>query len=321
MSNRLTVPAAADMLRAADRIWILTHQFPDGDTLGSGFALCRALRHMGKQAQVLCGDPIPEKYDYLMADLPQQEFEPAFICAVDVADAALLGESLLPLADRVELCIDHHASHREYEQNLLLDSSCGANAMIVLQVIDALEVPVDAPMADCLYTGIATDTGCFKYSNVTPLTHRMAARLMECGAHADPINRAMFDIKSRERLAMERLALGSMRYYCNDKVAAMVITEDMIRESGVTEGDMEGLSPLPRQIEGVWVGLTLRQKADGNYKVSVRTGNHADAAQICGLLGGGGHARAAGCTLTGSPETVIETLLDAVVRAVPRIVE
>ncbi len=321
MSKNVTVTEAAASLSAADRIWILTHQFPDGDTLGSGYALCRALRILGKQAQVLCSDPIPEKYGYMFADLPKQEFQPEYICAVDVADAALLGKHLAPLASRVELCIDHHASHREYEQQLLLDATMGATAMLILQVIDALGVSLDSAMADCLYTGIATDTGCFKYSNVTPLTHRMAATLMEAGAHAESINRAMFDIKSRARLTLEQLALSSITYYYHDRCAAMVITEEMMKQSGAAEDDMEGLSPLPRQIEGVWVGLTLRHKEDGNYKVSVRTGNHADASHICGLLGGGGHARAAGCTLSGTADEVIARLLDAVAQAVPRITE
>ncbi|MBR2337902.1 MAG: DHH family phosphoesterase [Clostridia bacterium] len=319
MSKPVTVTQAAAMLSAADRVLILTHQFPDGDTLGSGFALCRALRALGKQAQVVCSDPIPEKYDYMFEELPVQDFEPAFICAVDVADAALLGEGLLPYADQVELCIDHHASHREYERQLLLDATMGATAMLILQVMEQMGVTVDSAMADCLYTGIATDTGCFKYSNVTPLAHRMAAQLIEAGAHSESINRAMFDIKSRARLALEQLALSSITYYYRDRCAVMVITEDMMETTGATENDMEGLSPLPRQIEGVWVGLTLRRKDDGNYKVSVRTGNHADAAQICGLLGGGGHARAAGCTLSGTVEEVTEQLLKAVATAVPRI--
>ena len=147
MTERITVKTAAERLRAADRVWILAHQFPDGDTLGSGYALCRALRAMGKQAQVLCSDPIPEKYDYMTVGLSTQEFEPAFICAVDVADAALLGETLQPLAERVDPCIDHHASHREFEKQLLLCADCGANAMIVLQVIEELGVSVDAAMA------------------------------------------------------------------------------------------------------------------------------------------------------------------------------
>lgn len=321
MSERVTVSQAAALLREADNVLLLTHHFPDGDTLGSGYALCRALRALGKRAQVVCSDAVPEKYAYLWDGMEEQTFEPSFVCAVDVADAALLGDKLMPYADRVDLCIDHHGSHRSYEKRLLLDANMGANAMIVLQIIEELGVAVDTAMADCLYTGIATDTGCFKYSNTTPLTHRMAAQLMEAGAHAEIINRAMFDIKSRARIALERQAMQSIRFYADDRIAVMQITEEMMRESGACEGDMEGLSPLPRQIEGVWVGATMRRKADGNYKISVRTGAHADASQICVLLGGGGHARAAGCTLSGSEEDVIARLLDAIGTAVPRLRE
>lgn len=321
MSERITVSQAAAMLKDADRILILTHQFPDGDTLGSGFALCRALRALGKQARVLCNDPIPEKYEYMMEGLEEQTFEPTFVCAVDVADSKLLGDGLQPYAEQTVLCIDHHGSHRDFEKKLVLNAEMGATAMLILQVIEELGVTLDIAMADCLYTGIATDTGCFKYSNTTPLTHRMAAQLMEAGAHAEPINRAMFDIKSRARLALEQQALQSMEFYDGDRVAVMKITEDMMKQSGAAEFDMEGLSPLPRQIEGVWVGLTLRQKADGSYKVSVRTGAHADASAICGLLGGGGHARAAGCTLSGSVEEVIARLREAIHASVPRLAE
>ena len=321
MSERISLAAAAEQLRAADRIAILTHQFPDGDTLGSAFALCRALRTLGKEARVLCSDPLPEKYDYMWEALAVQDFVPDFVCAVDVADAKLLGENLASFADKVALCIDHHATHREYAERLLLNADYAATAMIMVELLDELGVAIDTPMADCLFTGIATDTGCFKYSNVTPLTHRMAARLMECGAHAEAINRAMFDIKSRARLSLEQMALNSITYHYQERVAVMLITEEMMKQSGAAEDDMEGLSPLPRQIEGVWVGFTLRQKADGNYKVSARTGNHADASVICGLLGGGGHARAAGCTLSGSVDEIVDCLLDATARAVPRITE
>lgn len=318
---KVTVQDAAAMLKDADRILILIHQYPDGDTIGSGFALCHALQRLGKQARVLCHDVIPEKYAYMTSEVPQMDFEPAFICSVDVADQKLLGESLQEYVEHVELSIDHHGSHRQFGKHLLLDASCGANAMIVLQVIEQLGVEIDPLTANCLYTGIATDTGCFKYSNTTPLTHRMAAQLMEAGAKAEIINREMFDIKSRARVKLEQMALQSMIFYDDGRCAFMSITEEMIAQSGAAENDMEGLSPMARQIEGVWVGVLMRQKPDGTYKISVRTGTHADASAICGLLGGGGHPRAAGCTLTGTESAVVAQMLDAIHRAVPRLAE
>ena len=317
MSERLTVVQTAAVLQKAQDIAILTHHYPDGDTLGSAFALCRALTVLGKRACVLCGDPIPERYDYMKWEMPV--FEPVFVCAVDVADRALLGSLDERYGARVDLTIDHHPSNTEYAEKLLLKGDYGAAAMIVYEVIEALGVPVDKDMASALYTGIATDTGCFKYGNTAPLTHRMAAQLMEWGAEAETINRAMFDIKSRQRVELERLALKDMTFHFGGRCAIMTVTNEMVKKSGAGENDMEGLAPIPRQIEGVWVGILLRQKADGSFKVSLRTGSHANASAICARLGGGGHACAAGCSLALSQEEAVKTLLAVVAEVVPAI--
>ena len=311
MSRRVTVEEAAARLREADDILLLMHQYPDGDAIGCGYGLAFALQSLGKRVKPLCADEIPQKYDYLTEGAQFPDFEPRFICAVDVADPKLLG----PLADlgrRADLCIDHHATHVEYAKELLLDATCGAAAMVVYQVMEALGVTLDRRMAECLYTGIATDTGCFKYPSTTPLAHRMAADLMECDVRHGFINELMFDRKSRARIELERMALDGMRYFFDGRCAVMTITNEMMAAAAATENDMEGLAPIPRQIEGVWVGVTLRQKADGNYKVSIRTGAKADASAIAAKLGGGGHKGAAGCTVSGTQEEAIATILSAV---------
>ena len=319
MSERLSVAQTAALLREQNDILILTHHYPDGDTLGSGYALCRALLSLGKRARIVCADSIPEKYDYLAMEMPA--FEPQFICAVDVADPALLGTLNEVYGDRGDLTVDHHPSNTGYAAKLLLKEDYGATAMIIVELLEALGVALDTPMATALYTGIATDTGCFKYSNTTALTHRMAALLIEKGAPADTINRAMFDIKSRERVELERLALRDMSFHFGGKCAIMVVTNEMVKKSGAGENDMEGLAPIPRQIEGVWVGILLRQKANGSFKVSVRTGKHANASDICAKLGGGGHACAAGCSLSLPLDKCVSLLLDTVAEAVPRIAQ
>lgn len=321
MSELVSVEKAARLLGDADHILILTHQYPDGDTLGSGYALCRALIALGKTARVVCADEIPVKYAYMTEGVPNNDFEPAFICAVDVADRRLLGRSLEALAEQADLCIDHHGSNIQYARHLLLDAGCAATAMLIYHVILAMGAPVDREIAECIYTGIATDTGCFKYANTSAEAHRIAADLMETGIRYEMINRTMFDLKSRARLELERLALDSIRFYYGGRCAVMFITTDMVACSGAGENDMEGLAPISRQIEGVWVGVTLRQKLDGSYKVSVRTGTHADAAAICARLGGGGHVRAAGCSLTGTAEEAVNQLLAAVRDMVPAIAD
>lgn len=320
MSKSVSATQAAALLVQADRILILTHQYPDGDTLGSGFALCRSLQSIGKTVRVMCADEIPEKYSYMMDGLSMPVFEPDFICAVDVADKKLLGSLPPSYTDNVELCIDHHGSNTDFARHLLLDADCSATAMLIVDVIEKMGIPLDTPSAECLYTGLATDTGCFRYANTSPKAHRLAADLMDRGIRYDMINRTMFDMKSRARVELERMSLDTMRFFFGGRCAVMTITNDMIDKSGAQENDMEGLAPLPRQIEGVWVGITLRQKADGNFKVSVRTGSHADASSICAVLGGGGHLRAAGCTLEEPLEQAVKQMLHAVEQTVPDIV-
>ncbi len=319
MSDRLTLAQTADLLRQQDYIGILLHRFPDGDTIGSGTALCRALRQLGKHVTLICSDPIPAKYDYLDAGEESPAFEPTWFCAVDVATPRLLGDGFEQYDGRIALCIDHHGTNSEYADHLLLDSSCSAAAMVVAKLIPLLGVELDLPMAEALYTGISTDTGCFRYSNTTAETFRLAAQLLERGVRASMINQLMFETKSRARIELERMALDGIEYRCDDRVAILTITQDMIRRSGAGDDDLEGLTPLSRQIEGVWVGLTLRQKADGGYKVSVRTGTHADASAICAVLGGGGHMRASGCEPAGDRDEVVDQLIAAIKQTVPRI--
>ncbi len=318
MTKHITEQEAAAMLRAADNILLLAHRYPDGDTVGSNYALCLALHTLGKQARVLCGDPIPERFDYILESVTMPEFVPEFICAVDVADPLLLGEAVAAqYGDRVDLCIDHHSTNVGYAAATCVDGDCAAAAMVVMRIIRLLGVDLTPDIAACLYTGIATDSGCFKYANADATAHRMAAECIETGIPYEMINRTHFDIKSRARIELERMALDGMEFHHNGRVAVMTITAAMIAHSGATENDMEGLTPIPRQIEGVWVGITLRQKADGNYKISVRTGHHADATAICGILGGGGHVRAAGCNVDGTLEEAKAAILAATEQAIP----
>jgi len=306
---KITLNEAAAQLLAHDRILILSHQSPDGDTLGSAGALCLGLSALGKQARCVCSDPIPEKYDYMLSDVPAPQFAPEYIVAVDIADRKLLGKALDEQYLRIDLCIDHHGSNTQYAENYYVDSHASATCEIIYSLLVLLQIMISKPIAQCLFTGISTDTGCFRYSNTTPQTMRIAAGLMEAGAEAAEINRQMFEIKTRSRMELERMALDRMEYFFDGKCAMIVISRAMIESSGATEGDLEGLAPLPRNVEGVRIGLTLREKAPGTYKISVRTGVHVNASHLCARLGGGGHPQASGCMLQGTLDEVKQKLL------------
>ena len=292
--KRISVEDVASMLKQGEDFYILCHQHPDGDTLGSAFGLYYALKKLGKRAKILCSDPISERYSYMTKDYLEEEFAPGMIVAVDIADTQLFGEKLLPYKDRVDLCIDHHPSNIFYAERVLLEDQSAATAEVIYEVIEAMGVAWDPVMASAIYTGISTDTGCFRYTNVTARSHRIAADLYDKGAMAGMINRIMFDTKSLSRIRMEQMALSSMEYHFNNRCAFIVVSLDAIRQTGISDSELDGISAIPRQIEGVQVGVTFREK-EGGYKISVRTSEEIDASHLCGKLGGGGHARAAGC--------------------------
>lgn len=294
--NKIDEKSAARLLRENDNILILTHRNPDGDTIGSGFALLHALKKLGKKVMVVCTDPFPEKYGYIAHSNDDDVGENPYVVAVDVADMELIGAQYRAKYEHgVNLCIDHHISNKEFAENLCL-RSCSATCEIIYDIIKAMDVEIDKSVADSLYTGIATDTGCFLFSSVTARTHIIAADLIEHGADFFEINRIMFETKSLGYFKLEAAALNTVEMHCGGKCAFMTVTMDMQKQAGTKDGDFDGIAGLPRKIEGVLVAVTFRETKDGNFKVSVRSHEPVNSSKICMNFGGGGHSRAAGCT-------------------------
>lgn len=291
---RIDVKQCAALLKEHDDILILTHAHPDGDTLGCGFGLCRALLKIGKRARVINADDIPKKYAYLHADIPQYDFDEKFVVAVDVATENLLGDLAGIYAGKINLCIDHHMTNTEFAEALLLEDTASASE-VVYKVICELGAEIDRETANCLFTGISTDTGCFRYASVTPSTMRIAADLIDLGADNGYINRVMFETKTKSYASLERLALESMEFFFGDKVAVMTVTQEMYRITGSNEQETEALAPLTRQIDGVEIGILIREKPDLTCKASLRTFESFNAAELAKCFGGGGHAQAAAC--------------------------
>lgn len=311
----MMLESAAKTLLSKDKILILTHRSPDGDTIGSGYALAMALRKLGKNVKVDCTDPFPEKYSYFTDKLEKLEFDEEFVVSVDIADTKLLGEKLSDYADKIDLCIDHHGSNTKYAKEYYVEASAAAAAQVIAKLIRLMNVEFDKDIANAIYTGITTDTGCFRYTNVTAETHRIAADMIDCGAESGMINRLIFETKSRSRLEIERRVMDSIQFYLDGRCAVAYATIDMMKESGAVDSDMEGVSSLPRQIEGVMAGITLREKNNGKFKVSVRTTDELNASAICANFGGGGHKAAAGCMITGTLNEAIEQIIEVVRQA------
>lgn len=311
-SDKINVREAAKLLLENDFITILCHANPDGDTLGSAFALCGALQKLGKKARVLCPDEISPRFLYLKDGINENGFgdgEERFIVTVDVADIDLLGDLRSKYEGKVTLAIDHHSSNKEFAEKLLLESAA-ANAEIIFYLIKELGAALDKHIAACLYTGITTDTGCFRFSNTTRDSHIITAEIMKQDFDIAGLNYLLFEMKSKQRLELECKAINEVEYYFNGKCAIIVLDgESLLNVDGE---DINGISALARRIEGVEVGITFKEKEKDVWKISLRSNKHIDCRGICQTFGGGGHLRAAGCKLTGTLSDCKAKLLEEI---------
>lgn len=302
----------ACFLEAHDNYDILTHAYPDGDTLGSAFALSLALTQIGKKSRVITTG-IPSSFKYL-PKLDEQEFETQTVVSVDVAADSLLGSNMSQYIGKVDLCIDHHGSNTFTAKAKFVDKFAAANCEILYKLFQRMDVKITHDIANCLYTGISTDTGCFRYTNTTAETMRVAASLMDFGCDTAYINKAMFETKTKNKIMLERAVYDTMKYCADGKCAIIHTTLDMIEKLGIGDDEMEGLASIPRQIEGVLMGITMREKQKDFFKISVRTNEAINASDFCAQFGGGGHPAAAGCTIEGDLKTVTEKLVKAAER-------
>ena len=294
-------------LREHNNYEILTHNYPDGDTLGSGYALCIALQQLGKNARVITAK-LPPKFEYLTEGVEEQDFTADYIISTDVAADSLLAPNMEKYLGKIDICIDHHGSNSVTAKEKFVDKYAAANCEIIYKLLMRMGVNFTKQIVDCLYTGISTDTGCFRYTNTTADTFRIAASLVELGCNSAYINKVMFETKSKEKIMLEREVYDTITYCADGKCAIVWVTLDMLNRLNIGEDEIEGLASIPRQIEGVLIGITMREKEGGFFKISVRTNNNINASDFCSQFGGGGHPAAAGCSIEGDLETVKTTL-------------
>lgn len=309
----MTYTEAAAWLRARDRYLILTHKRPDGDTIGCAAALCRGLRGLGKIAHICPGTGETHLFTpYLEGLLAPEGYEPETVVSVDIAARGLFTESGKPWLERgIDLAIDHHPSQEFFAKETCLDAGRAACGEIIYDILKELG-QVNEETAIPLYVAVSTDTGCFQYGNTTADTHRVAAALMDTGIDVFPLNKRHFRTKTWARLQVERLIVERMHRYEDGKVAVAPVSLSLMDEAGATEEDMEDIAAFLGQIEGVETSVTIRELEDGACKLSVRTSGGLNATRVCALLGGGGHAAAAGCTVDGTLEQAEAAILDAI---------
>ena len=299
----------AKLLLKQDRILLVTHNNPDGDTAASASALCSALRRQGKTAFLY---PNPQLGARLRAYAEQffapADFTPAYTVTVDVATEKMFARGF---EGKVDLAIDHHPTNSHYAKAECIDDRRAACGEIVLQIIKAMG-GVTKEEADMLYIALSTDCGCFQYANTDAHAFRSAAELLELGADNADINQVFFRQVSPARLKLEGMIYSGMRFYHGGKIAVNFITQQMLRETGVTEEELDDVAGLVGRARGHRVGLTIRENPDGTSKISARCGPDFDVSALCAVFGGGGHKMAAGCNIHEKPERACELLLQVI---------
>ncbi len=319
----LTVAEVVERLKNPVPTLVCFHTRPDGDAVGSAFALSLWLRAMGSDTYCISADEVPQHLSFLTEGLQESVlegsipagFENARIVTVDTASPAQMGTLFERFGDRVSLMIDHHGSGTPYADHLVLPhaAACGE---VVFDLIAASGADVPQRTAELLYAAIASDTGCFRYSNVNEATHLHAAALVGQGIDTAAINQKLFEAKQYGNLKAEKAGFDRLHFYDGGSVAILTFPYTLQQELGLADENLGTLIDVARCVAGVEVAAVIRGTRDGNFRVSMRANVEFDVAAVAAQFGGGGHVRAAGATLASdSIEAAEITIRDAILSA------
>ena len=287
---------------------------PDGDTLGSAAALCLALRKKGKTAYIHDSQEVTERFFNIEKSYYAPiEFLPDFVVGVDIADTQLLPENGRKFQDNIELSIDHHPSNKEFAGHNYIDDKASATGEIIYDVINKMQIELDKEILTNIYISVSTDTGCFCYANTSAKAHIIAANAIDAGVDIGYINKRFFETKSIARIAIEREIYNNVEYFYDNKLAVSLLSRDTIDKYNATEDDLDNISALLRKIAGIECAIIITEQNSGSYKLSIRSGDKVDASMVCSSIGGGGHKRAAGATITKEEK---EVALDKIIELI-----
>lgn len=294
----MTKAEAAAWFSERNDFCILTHRKPDGDTAGSAAALCLGLRKLGKRAWVLKNPELTSRLAFLHEGLTvDAPAEGDTLLCVDVATPGLLPRAFAPYLERIELRIDHHGAAVSFAPNELVEPTTAACAEIIFDILTMLDVSLDREIAQALYVGISTDTGCFRFANTTAQSFMKAGLCAAAGAPIFEINLEMFETNSLARLRVQGWMAENSKFLAGGTMVICAIPKAVEEELGAGEEDMDNISGFPRTIAGVKMAATLRESGEDGVKMSIRAVPGYDAAAVCAKFGGGGHKGAAGATI------------------------
>lgn len=288
-------------LQNSKNVLIFTHIAPDGDAIGSAFALSNALKKMGKNSYCVFGKDFSKKYSFLKGDyiINKCHFDADTIISVDCGDKKRISGVELINQD-ITINIDHHITNDFFAKINYVCKNAAATGEVIYEIIKALEVTIDKDIAECLYCAIVSDTGGFRFANTTQKTHLISAELINCGINQADINRQIFEMNSINKLMVMAKVIEGIELICGGKAAVSYLSKDIFDKYFLEEADIDGFTSIPRSIEGVYIGAFIRQKSDSEIKVGLRSNGNYDVSQIAMKFGGGGHKNASGFTYSKS---------------------
>jgi len=301
-----------ELLREAQTVLLFPHVQIDGDAFGSSLALCGALRNQGKQVYVLMEEGIPHNLSFLCGEFYEEdcrkycveqielEQAPDLCLAIDCSDRSRL-ESRTEVFFRGKntACVDHHVTHEPFADYSYVDTGAAATGEIVYDLLQLLEIEIDKMTAEAIYVAIATDTGNFQYSNTRKETHLAIAGLFDRGINHNAISVNLYQNIRPEKVKLTGIALARMEFFCDGKACITMLSQEDFQKSGAFFSESEGIVEQLRNIQGVEIAIVLKED-QGKVKVGMRSKQEANVAKISTGFGGGGHERAAGCTIAGT---------------------
>jgi phosphoesterase RecJ-like protein len=311
---------AAAFIRGGDEFLVVSHLSPDGDAISSTGAIGLILQALGKSYTLINEGRTPEKYagllggqlilDYLK-DAPTRVYSQ--IISVDCADFARIGAVHQAFAENALLLnIDHHPTNDHYGTHNVIKPHAAATVEVIYELAEVMGIAWTKPLATCIYAGLLTDTGGFRYSNTTPEVFAIAERMLRSGAEGAMLSEQLLETMSYPQVLLLKETLSTLSFSQSRKVAWVSVTNETLERIGASDEDSEGLVNIPRNVAGVEVGMLFKQKSPETVKVSLRSAGMVDVSKLAKQLGGGGHVRAAGCTINGTLDEVIQRLVEAV---------
>lgn len=301
-----------ETLQKSHSFLIISHLSPDGDALGSVIALGLTLKKLNKKVDYDMDPSIEEKFKFLseFKNLSYHMLDKQYEVGItlDCSDVHHLYDEMVLKRCNTIINIDHHINNQNYGNINYINAKAGATGEIIYEIIKSLDVELDSNISKALYTAIVTDTGNFKYSNVTSKTHYIISELLKIPIDAWKINKKLFDEHTKSKTFLMERAIHNLRFLLEGKLAIIVITQSDLEETGSTSEEIEGIINIGRDIIGVEVAILLKERQEKEFKISFRSNEYVDVGEIALKLGGGGHSRASGCTMFGNVDEIISKL-------------